>query len=238
VLEYLYGTLRAIVHAHQSQETQDFDLEQIAEACRALAPFPHDLHTTLQRLAHEGGLHAMNPEGLVGYLKDQVFDLYEHHEMEVGADQLRQIEKMVILRTIDDVWVNHLEAMEQLRDSVRLRAYGQRDPLVEYKIEAQRMYGTLMDTVAQRVANIVFKVRIQQAPVRTTQVIEGRGEGAPDTKEDEAIHRHDENDPAKSTGTVHADHVGRNDPCPCGSGKKFKKCGLLDTEEHKRRMTM
>ena len=236
VLEYLYGSLRAIVNAHLSVETQEFDLEQIAEACRALGPFPDDLHAKLRELANDGKLHAANPETLIEYLKDQVFDLYEHHEMEIGAEQLRQIEKMVILRTIDDVWVNHLEAMEQLRDSVRLRAYGQRDPLVEYKIEAQRMYATLMDTVAQRVANLVFKVRIQQAPVRAPQVIEGRGEGAPDTKEDEAIHRHDEQDPAKSTGTVHTDHIGRNDPCPCGSGRKYKKCGLLNTEEHQRRM--
>jgi len=145
---------------------------------------------------------------------------------------MRAIEKAVLLRTIDDVWVDHIEAMEHLRESVRLRAYGQRDPLVEYKIESQRMYGTLLATVGARVAGSIFKVQIMREPQRPRNVIEMR----PDIAGDEAIAKLDSKDTAASETAIHAADVGRNDPCPCGSGKKFKKCGLAETDEHKQLM--
>jgi preprotein translocase subunit SecA len=160
---------------------------------------------------------------------------YDAHEQRMGAQQMRSIEKYVLLRTIDDVWVDHIEAMEHLRESVRLRAYGQRDPLVEYKIESHRMYTTLLDTVAARVASVIFKVQIEQPTERQRRVVEGRAELV-DPAGDESIHRHDEQDVASSDATTHTDKVGRNDPCPCGSEKKYKKCGLLNTDEHQRLM--
>lgn len=234
VLEYLLLRLRSIVYSHISEDG-GFDLEEIAETCRALAPFPDTLHATLLGLANDGTLHPENPEGLLEYLRDEIYKLYDAHEERVGADQLRAIEKAVILRIIDDVWVDHIEAMEHLRESVQLRAYGQRDPLVEYKIEAQRMYGALMDTVAGRVADIIFKVQVQPlAPVQQ-RAVEMRGEIS-DAVGTSTIHHHDTDTHAGDTDTAGADKIGRNDPCPCGSGKKYKKCGLLNTEEHQKLM--
>ena len=82
----------------------------------------------------------------------------------MGAENMRRLEKLVLLRTIDELWMDHIEAMEYLRDSVRLRAYGQRDPLVEYKIEGQNMYNQLMESIKGQVANLIFKVSFVEQP--------------------------------------------------------------------------
>jgi preprotein translocase subunit SecA len=229
VLDYLDGAIRAVVQGHVSVQTGEWNLEEIAEACRALAPYPADLHASLLAMANDGRLHPANPETLIEYLEDEMEKLYGVHEQQLGAAQLRTIERAVILRTLDDIWVEHLDAMEHLRESVRLRAYGQRDPLVEYKLEAQRMYGELTGVIAARVAGIIFKIRINEPARERRNLQEARplpdGGNLPATAADDT--------PAVEGQALSTD-VGRNDPCPCGSGKKFKKCGLLNTEEHQR----
>jgi preprotein translocase subunit SecA len=235
VVDYLHGHIRAVVLAHINQETGEFDSEEIAEACRAVAPFDATLHATLIAKTGEGAFSASDPEPLVAYLQDVVERLYDEHSARMGESQMRAIETAMILRAIDDVWVDHIEAMEHLRESVSLRAYGQRDPLVEYKIESQRMYATLLDTVAGRVASIIFRVQMDssaQQQAAGTRVLQ---ESRPDITGDEAIAKLDSSDAAASESTLHAEHIGRNDACPCGSGKKYKKCGLLNTEEHQQR---
>lgn len=218
VLAYVSDQLRATVNGHVSAETGQLDLEEIAEAARAFVPFSEDLHAKLLELNGDA-------EAVFEYLNTQVIALYQAHEAQTGEQQMRQIERAVILRTIDDVWVDHISAMEHLRDSVRLRAYGQRDPLVEYKIEAHRMYDMLLSTVAMRVADIIFKVSIApQQPVRQVQEIH------PSTGDSQVDDSH------ASETTIHSDSIGRNDPCPCGSEKKYKKCGLLNTPEHQQLM--
>jgi preprotein translocase subunit SecA len=230
VLNYLDDELARLVYAHVNRETQEWDLKDIAEAARIIAPFPDTLHATLLAKANDGHIAPMNPDELVNYLQEEVERLYGEHEQRMGPDEMRQIEKAIVLRVIDDVWVDHIEAMEHLRESVRLRAYGQRDPLVEYKIEAQGMYATLLATVGSRVAGIIFRVQATAEPRRPRNVIELR----PDISGDDAIAKLDTTDTAASEETVRTADVGRNDPCPCGSGKKYKKCGLANTEEHKR----
>ena len=133
---------------------------------------------------------------------------YEKKEKELGSDKMRQIEKIVFLRVLDMLWLEHLENMDYLRDSVRLRAYGQRDPLVEYKSEGHKMFQELLKRIEVGVANTILRVSL--------------------------------NEPPKTENTVAVsakkDKVGRNDPCPCGSGKKYKKCGLLNTAEHQKNL--
>jgi preprotein translocase subunit SecA len=216
VLGYLHDHIQHIVDGHISAETGDLDLEEIAEAIRAMAPFPEDLHAKLLELGSD-------PQIVREYLMSQADSLYDQHEQQTGAAQMRQIEKAIILRNIDAIWVEHIEAMEHLRESVRLRAYGQRDPLVEYKIESQRMYTTLVDTVSARVADVIFKVSIAPQQEQRRAVTLGRA-SVPDAIGDQTIHQQDEQDPAASESTIHSTDIGRNDPCPCGSGKKYKKC--------------
>ncbi len=147
---------------------------------------------------------------------------YDKKEQEVGPNMMRQFEKFLLLRVIDQLWLDHIEAMEHLRDSVRLRAYGQRDPLIEYKIEAQGMFKDLMEAMKSQVANLIFKAELTRRPepLRNTQ------ESRPDISGDSG-HKHQEvvNEPAHRQA-VSSDNakIGRNDPCPCGSGKKFKRC--------------
>ena len=108
---------------------------------------------------------------------------------------MRQVEKYVYIKALDTLWIEHLENMEYLRDSVNLRAYGQQDPLVEYKREGHKMFKELLETVDMMIASAVFQAGIKKQPERPVQSL------SQDKKE-----------------------VGRNDPCPCGSGKKYKKC--------------
>jgi preprotein translocase subunit SecA len=127
---------------------------------------------------------------------------YQKKEKEVGEGNMRQIEKIISLRTLDMLWLEHLENMEYLRDSVRLRAYGQQDPLVEYKNEGHKMFQKLLLTMESAIANTIFRVSLAPAPPSAVSF------SAPQPVTSQPLKK----------------KPGRNDPCPCGSGKKYKKC--------------
>jgi len=122
---------------------------------------------------------------------------FEKKEKEIGQDDFSKAMRFFWLRTMDMIWIDHLEDMEHLRDSVKLRAYGQLDPLVEYKNEGHRMFQKLISTIESNVAQNIFKITVQKEKPAFTQVVSSSGRNK---------------------------NVGRNDPCPCGSGKKYKKC--------------
>ncbi len=145
---------------------------------------------------------------ILGLLKSRISetnveDLYNQKEKEMGPELMRQVERLVMLNTLDNLWMNHLEDMEYLRDSVRLRAYGQRDPLVEYKNESRKLFKDLLLNFETQVATIILKIQPPRDAGRASPAIAGG--------------------PLKPAG-ANFSNVGRNDPCPCGSGKKFKKC--------------
>ncbi|MCH8741643.1 preprotein translocase subunit SecA [Patescibacteria group bacterium] len=125
---------------------------------------------------------------------------YTKKEKELGEKNMRQIEKVVVLRTLDMLWMDHLENMDSLRDSVRLRAYGQQDPLMEYKNEGHKMFQNLLRIMESSIAHTIFKAQIAQQPAQPSFAVQS-GSPTPNSKK-----------------------IGRNDPCPCGSGKKYKKC--------------
>jgi len=137
----------------------------------------------------------------VGFKKED----YEKKEKEIGKEHLSEIEKFISLRIMDSFWIEHLENMEYLREAVKLRAYGQRDPLVEYKNEGHKMFKKLLSRMESALSNTLMNVKLALTPA---QIV-----GRPS--------------PAESgTGARFARgaKLGRNDPCPCGSGKKYKKC--------------
>ena len=125
-------------------------------------------------------------------------EVYEKKEQELGAEKMRQAEKLLSLRVIDSLWVEHLENMEELRDSVRLRAYGQQDPLIEYKNEGRKMFQGLLDSMEATLAKALLNVS--------------------------GVHEHRSVPQQVQKRDLQYVNVGRNDPCPCQSGKKFKKC--------------
>jgi len=149
-----------------------------------------------------------NQQEFIDHLVEVAEREYKAKEEKLGKDMMRQLEKFVYLRTIDQLWQEHLDTMEHLRDSVRLRGYGQRDPLIEFKNEGFTLFQRLLDDVNRNIVYTIFKVDIAPQPVQSPKFQD------PSSKE-----------------------IGRNDPCPCGSGKKWKKCGLLNTQEHQQKMT-
>lgn len=159
-------------------------------------------------------------ERLTLYIKEYALKAYKKRESELGEEQIRNIEKLVVLRVIDELWIQHLETMRHLQQSVQLRAFGNRDPLIEYKLEAHKLYGQLMESIKNEITSLIFRVSVVSAP-KQTQMKAGFDNG-PVSEEKPT--------PIVSDGP----QLGRNDPCFCGSGLKYKKCGLLNTEEHQR----
>jgi preprotein translocase subunit SecA len=153
---------------------------------------------------------------------EELFDLadarYEALEEETGEELQREIERVILLRTIDSLWVQHLTAVDELRQGIGLRAYGQANPLVAYKGEAHDMWGQLLDNVRSAVARQIYHAHPVTQP-RPRPVIPANartsGPGDPDGGGDGA---------ATATATRTVKKVGRNEQCPCGSGKKYKRC--------------
>ena len=165
-------------------------------------------HRSLVYKKRQEILSGIPRDEILELLKNQISegdaeDLYNQKEKEMGLELMRQIEKLVMLNTLDNLWMNHLEDMEYLRDSVRLRAYGQRDPLVEYKNEGRSLFKNLLLNFESQVAAIILKIQPPRDMGRVSPSITGG--------------------PPKPAG-ANFSNIGRNDPCPCGSGKKFKKC--------------
>ena len=134
-------------------------------------------------------------------------EVYNDKEARISEELMRVLERALYLRTIDMLWIDHLDAMDHLREGIGLRGYGQKDPLVEYKNESYRMFRILLGAIEAEILGLVFKVEITknaEAPARQTAIAK------------ESVNR---------KTTVTSKHTaGRNDPCPCGSGKKYKKC--------------
>ncbi len=138
-------------------------------------------------------------------IEEKTLAFYEQREQELGPATMREIEKYIMLRIIDSKWMDHIDAMDQLRNGINLRAYGQRDPLIEYKFEAFEAFQAMIYSIKEDVVRFVMRVRVVERPEERKMIV-NQGEEA-------------EKKPVKV-----GDKIGRNDPCPCGSGKKYKKC--------------
>jgi len=151
--------------------------------------------------------------------------LFEEKEKGIGPDLMNHLQRMVLLQVIDTKWKDHLYAMDNLREGIGLRAYGQRDPLVEYKREAFGMFAQMISGIEEEAVEAVFKLQ----PVKPE-----RFKGVFSSVSQELLHpeaaKFEGPPPQQMAGeagtSVQSSHpkVGRNDPCPCGSGKKYKKC--------------
>ena len=144
-------------------------------------------------------------------LKERAVKAYEEKEAEFPeAEQLREMERVVLLKAIDTRWMDHIDDMDQLRQGIGLQAYGQRDPLVEYKMMGYDMFGEMTNSIAETTIRTLFHIRIEQK-VEREQVAQATGTN----KDDSASHTPKKREEKK---------VYPNDPCPCGSGKKYKQC--------------
>lgn len=135
-----------------------------------------------------------------------------------------EVSRSVMLRSIDQLWVEHLELMERLREGIGLRGYAQRDPLIEYKKEAFDLFSQLINSINAQIANTIFRIEISQAQQPTPQQPRPQILSAPQKEASEARHQGPLVPQKQIVGGIDLSKIGRNDPCPCGSGKKFKKC--------------
>jgi preprotein translocase subunit SecA len=171
-------------------------------------------------------------EALTERLIDLVRERYEAKRTETGEEGIRVLERLVLLRVIDSLWVEHLTAVDDMRRGIGLRAYSQRDPLNEFKIEAYRMFDELKSTIRHDVTHTVFRVTVQrhehaqQRPV-ARNVTEGRAPVAGTATAAGAATATavaGNGNGAQQSATRSGPKIGRNDPCWCGSGRKYKKC--------------
>ena len=184
-------------------------------------------------------LAEMSRDGLKETLESVALEGYNQRELLFGEENMRELEKVVMLRVVDSKWMEHLDHMDMLREGINLRAYGQRNPLAEYKIEALNMFEEMEGAIMDQIASLMYHVSIvtpeqQQAMQaeaqkrRAEQEIEKqRGQLQDHLRSAQASHG-DEVSAAeaqkKAPVTADGKKVGRNDPCPCGSGKKYKNC--------------
>ncbi len=153
-------------------------------------------------------------------LKSKALDKYEQKEKEIGENELRELERVVMLKVVDDKWMNHIDNMDELKDGIGLRAYGQKDPVVQYRIEGFEMFDQMISDIKTDVVKLLMNIRKAENSQRTSNVkitaqgLEGPKRSIPST-----------NGESKPQPIVNKEpQVGRNDPCPCGSGKKYKNC--------------
>ncbi|MCH5353863.1 MAG: preprotein translocase subunit SecA [Acutalibacter sp.] len=155
----------------------------------------------------------LEPEFVVRELQEKAAELYEKREQEFTSSVMRELERVVLLRNVDQEWMDHIDAMEQLQDGIRLRAYAQHDPVVEYRLEGSDMFDAMIATIRENTAKMILTVRLRtpEAPKRE-QVAKETSAG---TAGDQTVQKQPVRKEKKP---------GRNDPCPCGSGLKYKKC--------------
>ena len=162
-----------------------------------------------------------DPEKISNHLKKEALDIYKQKEEEITSDQMRELERVVMLKVVDEKWMNHIDSMDELKNGIGLRAYGQKDPVVQYRLEGFDMFDEMVNDIKFDVTKILMHIR-QQGEVKRQETVKITGEAL------EAIHSVDGGAKIGTDidRTVRNDgpKVGRNDPCPCGSGKKYKNC--------------
>ena len=190
--------------------SEDWDLKNLVRYCEEyFAPFGE---------LKEEKLADLGRDEIGEYLHKLADDIYASREEEISPEIMRELENLVMLKVVDNHWMEHLDAMDMLREGVGLRAYGQKDPLVEYKFEAFDMFEAMIEAIEDDVVKYMYRVNVVSQPMMTMDdPLENATMNNPtvDTTDGEAV-----KEPVVNNGP----EIGRNDPCPCGSGKKYKNC--------------
>ncbi|MBI4683692.1 MAG: preprotein translocase subunit SecA [Nitrospirae bacterium] len=187
------------IYCPVEKHPEEWDMNGLHDAIYGIFSVSYSLHPKSQEEAKE-------------LLTSTVREAYGKKEAEIGSDMMRYIERMVMLQVVDAQWKDHLLAMDHMKEGIGLRGYGQRDPLTEYKKEAFEIFAELTDRISVEVLSRLFKIQIKKEEAikeisKTQRLSYNRGDGA---EAQQPVQR------GKKTG--------RNEPCPCGSGKKYKKC--------------
>ncbi|OGB76706.1 preprotein translocase subunit SecA, partial [candidate division CPR3 bacterium RIFOXYC2_FULL_35_7] len=226
ILNMIKEEITAIVVS--SQEESGLNHEKIIKEFIAMIPFNDQSQKVIQKELTAISLL----EEIEAKLDKIATTAYENKEREIGEKVMREVEKFVSLSTIDNLWQIHLTDIDHLREGIGLRGYGQRDPLIEYKGEAFKMFEMLNGSIHHDIAGRIYKISIAQKATPKMKIQEKKPEVEEiairsGSKEISPARRVDMN--RRNLEPIKTDHkIGRNDPCPCGSGKKYKKCFLLE----------
>ena len=229
--EVIYAERRKILRGEDLKENIFFMLDKIIEsemdqyANAKLYPEEWTLDGLIEDAekiyAPEGKLkkeelEAMSRDELEETLRKTAHEAYAAREQLFGEENMRELEKVVMLRVVDNHWMEHLDRMDMLREGINLRAYGQRNPLVEYKIEALDMFEAMEAAIQTDIAKLMYRVSIV---TQEQQQLQDRLQTAHASHGDESDAAEAKKKPARNKNDI-----GRNEPCPCGSGKKYKNC--------------
>lgn len=231
VLELLRDEMEYIVESNFQAHPNEADaIKEIFETVNTIYP----VDANLRAAAEEAMANAANREFvLIDELSKGVTEALEAKEKEIGVEQYAGIMGYMMLQSIDTLWMEHLDTMDHLRDSVRLRGYGQRDPLVEYKKEGFELFQRLLAEIDKQIVYSILKVHTHEAPQQQAQVpanivlsgSDATGSAAAPVQVD-----------ASADSDPRAAGIGRNDKCYCGSGAKYKRCGLVNSAEHQKNL--
>ena len=218
IIEKVDASVATIVDAGMAQIIDGKSVgEKIVDDFTTIIPFDElSKKQLVKQLEIASGM-----EQKINFLTNITHDVYEQRKKQLGKEMMGQIERYVMLSVVDTLWMDHLDAVENLRGGIGLRGYGQRDPLVEYKNEAYTMFEQLIKTMDDEIVHRIYKIQVQQSPQAHQHVKEeaaGSSVGISETSS--SITTSNSNDKRK---------LGRNDPCWCGSGKKWKKCHYPNT---------
>jgi len=233
--EVIYAERRKVL---QQKDIKEHILDMLNSALEGLADFYLNEHASREQWDYDGfyrsfsqlvGHEVNGPQEetsrkeLLSWAKTTALDFYQRKEQEISSELMRQIERYVLLRTIDITWKDQLYSLDFLKEGIGLRAYGQKSPLLEYQFESYEMFQDMLNRIKEDTIKFLFRVQVQPSapqPPPKREPLRSLGPARGEEKTKVLL------SPARQgkTGTLDFTGVGRNDPCPCGSGLKFKKC--------------
>ena len=235
ISSYIEEEIERTISTRCLEDENEWDIETIATEIQNTFPFSEQDKKKLEQIRDEKSKNTVEKISLLTeYIIGKSKEAYIQKEKEIGADIFKQVEKAIVLQTIDTLWMNHLDEIDYLREGIGLRGYGQRDPLVEYKREAFHLFSHLMDNVRSTVVKTIFKISMmpnQQVQVEAEpKNVQYQGAEENTTQFGAAQKEENGEAPAPQKPIINDNKVGRNDPCPCGAKnpdgtpKKYKKC--------------
>lgn len=222
----------------QNNFPEEWNIEEIYENLHARLGVDVSVHSHLLEMRKGGGDAGIMRDEMHLYIHNLWRGMFDGRKTSLGEEAFANVLRAYTLQIIDLSWANHLEAMEYMRSSVRLRAYGQRDPLIEYKNEGSRMFKEMQGAMRAQLSHLVFRIG-SNPPIKQDQKLQASHISSNTPLGVEHSHKHQA--PARAIPkNAEGEKIGRNDPCPCGAinpetGKpyKYKQCGLINASHHK-----
>lgn len=222
IMDLINEEIEILVNSRLTEGISTKEIDAIVKEFITIIPFDD---ASQKQLVKELG-KTKDPQTIIAALKDIADSVYKGREKSLGVEMNREIEKYVYLTTLDEKWMDHLDNMESLRDGIGLRGYAQRDPLVEYQKESYAMFERLIGSVESEVVKKIYRLNPTSAPQPSSDVVLRKDEVSGGKVNKKTVKSEAKIDSGK-------ERIGRNDPCPCGSGLKYKKCGLVNSPSHK-----